>query len=57
MSGPFPMLAICLSYAYFVKVLGPRLMENRKSMNLRGVLIVYNFIQVIFSTWLFYEVT
>ena len=57
MSGPFPTLAICLSYAYFVKVLGPRLMENRKSMNLRGVLIVYNFIQVIFSTWLFYEVT
>lgn len=55
MSGPFPTLAICLSYAYFVKVLGPRIMENRKPMNLRGVLIVYNFVQVVFSTWLFYE--
>jgi hypothetical protein len=57
MSSPFPTLAICLSYAYFVKVLGPRIMDNRKPMNLRGVLIVYNFVQVIFSAWLFYEVT
>jgi hypothetical protein len=57
MSGPFPTLAICLSYAYFVKVLGPRTMENRKPMDLRAVLIVYNLVQVIFSVWLFYEVT
>jgi hypothetical protein len=57
MSSPFPTLAICLSYAYFVKVLGPRIMDNRKPLNLRGVLIVYNFVQVIFSAWLFYEVT
>jgi anthranilate/para-aminobenzoate synthase component II len=57
MSGPFPTLAICLSYAYFVKVLGPRIMQNRKPMDLRAVLIVYNLVQVIFSAWLFYEVT
>uniref|UniRef100_A0A1B0D2R8 Elongation of very long chain fatty acids protein n=1 Tax=Phlebotomus papatasi TaxID=29031 RepID=A0A1B0D2R8_PHLPP len=30
-------------------------MENRKPFQLRSVLIVYNAIQVIFSTWLFYE--
>lgn len=30
-------------------------MENRKPFQLRAVLIVYNFIQVIFSSWLFYE--
>lgn len=30
-------------------------MENRKPFQLRGVLIIYNFIQVVFSTWLFYE--
>jgi anthranilate/para-aminobenzoate synthase component II len=57
MSSPFPTLAICLSYAYFVKVLGPKIMENRKPMNLQGVLIIYNCVQVIFSAWLFYEVT
>ncbi|XP_053682256.1 elongation of very long chain fatty acids protein 7 isoform X2 [Sabethes cyaneus] len=55
MSSPFPTIAISLSYAYFVKVLGPRLMENRKPFQLRQVLIVYNAIQVAFSTWLFYE--
>uniref|UniRef100_A0A1A9VVD8 Elongation of very long chain fatty acids protein n=1 Tax=Glossina austeni TaxID=7395 RepID=A0A1A9VVD8_GLOAU len=55
MSSPFPTIAICLSYAYFVKVLGPKLMENRKPFQLRTVLVVYNFAQVLFSAWLFYE--
>lgn len=30
-------------------------MENRKPFELRKVLIAYNFIQVLFSIWLFYE--
>ncbi|XP_054001056.1 elongation of very long chain fatty acids protein AAEL008004-like [Hylaeus anthracinus] len=55
MSSPLPTLAICLSYVYFVKVLGPKLMENRKPFDLRKVMIYYNLFQVIFSTWLFYE--
>jgi hypothetical protein len=55
MSSPFPTIAISLCYAYFVKVLGPKLMENRKPFQLRGVLIVYNFFQVVFSFWLFYQ--
>uniref|UniRef100_A0A1B6FPY0 Elongation of very long chain fatty acids protein n=2 Tax=Cuerna arida TaxID=1464854 RepID=A0A1B6FPY0_9HEMI len=55
MSSPFPTLAICLSYVYLVKVLGPRLMENRKPFELRNALIAYNLFQVIFSAWLFYE--
>ncbi|XP_060650422.1 elongation of very long chain fatty acids protein 7 [Drosophila nasuta] len=55
MSSPFPTIAISLSYAYFVKVLGPKLMENRKPFELRKVLIVYNALQVLFSSWLFYE--
>ncbi|TDG51454.1 hypothetical protein AWZ03_002249 [Drosophila navojoa] len=55
MSSPFPTIAISLAYAYFVKVLGPKLMENRKPFELRKVLIVYNAAQVIFSAWLFYE--
>lgn len=57
MSSPFPTLFICLTYAYCVKVLGPKLMENRKPFDLKYVLIVYNLAQVIFSTWLFYEVS
>ncbi|XP_046670873.1 elongation of very long chain fatty acids protein AAEL008004 isoform X1 [Homalodisca vitripennis] len=57
MSSPFPTLAICLSYVYLVKVLGPRLMENRKPFELRNALIAYNLFQVIFSAWLFYELS
>lgn len=55
MSGPFPTLCICLTYAFLVKVVGPKLMENRKPFQLRKTLLVYNFIQVVFSAWIFYE--
>ncbi|XP_026751476.1 elongation of very long chain fatty acids protein AAEL008004-like [Galleria mellonella] len=56
MSSPFPTLIICLSYVYLVKVLGPRIMANRKPYELKNILIFYNFCQVIFSAWLFYEI-
>lgn len=55
--SPFPTLFICLFYGYFAKVLGPRLMENRKPFQLKTVLIVYNAIQTVFSAWIFYEVS
>ncbi|KAL1465454.1 hypothetical protein WDU94_005027 [Cyamophila willieti] len=55
MSGPLPTICICLTYAFIVKIVGPKLMENRKPFQLRKTLIVYNFFQVLFSSWLFYE--
>ncbi|KAG8252572.1 elongation of very long chain fatty acids protein-like [Homalodisca vitripennis] len=55
MSGPGPTLLICLTYAFIVKVVGPKFMEKRKPYQLRKTLIVYNLIQVILSAWLFYE--
>ncbi|KAH8414537.1 hypothetical protein KR215_008493 [Drosophila sulfurigaster] len=54
-SSPLPTLGMCLFYAYFSKSLGPRLMANRKAMDLRKVLVYYNAIQTIFSAWIFYE--
>lgn len=57
MSSPFPTLAVCLCYVYIVKVLGPRIMENRKPLQLKNALVVYNLFQVIFSCWLFYEIS
>jgi hypothetical protein len=57
MSSPFPTLAICLGYVYVVKFLGPRLMENRKPMELRKILVYYNLFQILFSMWLFLEVS
>ncbi|XP_032593415.1 elongation of very long chain fatty acids protein AAEL008004 isoform X1 [Drosophila grimshawi] len=56
MSSPFPTLAVCLTYVYLVKVLGPRLMENRKPLHLQQLLVSYNALQVVFSAWLFYEI-
>lgn len=55
MSSPLPTIIICFTFAYLVKFLGPKLMENRKPFQLRGVIIVYNLLQVMFSTWLVYE--
>nr|XP_022916067.1 elongation of very long chain fatty acids protein AAEL008004-like [Onthophagus taurus] len=56
MSSPFYTLAICLSYVVVVKYVGPRLMENRKPFQLKYTLIVYNLLQVLFSTWLFVKI-
>lgn len=56
MSSPFYTLGICLTYVYIVKVVGPKLMENRKPFQLKNTLIIYNLFQVIFSSWLFYEI-
>jgi elongation of very long chain fatty acids protein 7 len=55
MSSPVPTLLICLFYAYFSTVLGPKLMENRKPFNLRKILIFYNCVQTLFSAWICYE--
>lgn len=55
MSSPFPTLCICLFYAYFSRVLGPTMMENRKPLVLRKILIYYNAFQTLFSAWIFYE--
>ncbi|XP_049847250.1 elongation of very long chain fatty acids protein AAEL008004-like isoform X1 [Schistocerca gregaria] len=55
MSSPMPTLIICIIYAYCSKVVGPKLMENRKPFQLRNVLIVYNLLQTLFSSWIFYE--
>ncbi|KRT79806.1 hypothetical protein AMK59_8248 [Oryctes borbonicus] len=56
MTSPFYTLGICISYVIIVKYIGPKLMENRKPFHLKNILILYNFLQVIFSTWLFYRI-
>ncbi|KAG8224018.1 hypothetical protein J437_LFUL001095 [Ladona fulva] len=56
MDSPFPTVAICLFYLYFVTRLGPRLMKNREAFKLRPLLLLYNGFQVYFSCWMFKEV-
>lgn len=52
MSGPIPVVAILGAYLYFVLKSGPKFMENRQPLNLKGIMIGYNLYQVLFSAWL-----
>lgn len=56
MDSPWPTFFLCISYVLLVKWIGPRYMKNRAPFDLRRLLVFYNAAQVIFSTWLFYEV-
>jgi len=53
--NPLPGLAILSCYLYFVLRLGPRIMANRKPFKMTNLLIVYNFVQVLFSVYLTWE--
>ncbi|XP_077417258.1 elongation of very long chain fatty acids protein 7a isoform X1 [Vanacampus margaritifer] len=55
MSSPVLQSVIIMAYIYFVVSLGPRIMENRKAFDLKGVLVVYNFSVVALSLYLCYE--
>lgn len=57
MSSPWPTFFICVSYVVLVKVIGPWYMKDRPPFQLRNLLVFYNAAQVVFSTWLFYEVS
>lgn len=47
--SPLPVTLILVSYIYFVQVLGPRLMVDRKPFKLRRVMMMYNLFMVILS--------
>ncbi|CAK9831892.1 Elongation of very long chain fatty acids protein [Anthophora retusa] len=50
-----PLLIILVSYVYFSTSAGPRYMKDRKPYELRNLMILHNFIQVLISGYLFYE--
>lgn len=52
---PEPMLVVVLLYLAFV-VIAPRIMENRPPMDLKQIIIVYNFLLVIISGYMCIEV-
>lgn len=52
---PGPLVSILVTYLYFCLYAGPRYMKNRKPFQLKNTLIVYNFIQVVFSIILVIE--
>lgn len=54
---PMPGLTIIFSYLYFVLNWGPKFMKDRSPYELKNLLIVYNFLQVLVSVYLFIEVS
>ncbi|CAH8628967.1 unnamed protein product [Heterobilharzia americana] len=56
MDSPTPVFIIVSLYLAFVLWLGPKIMEKYSTgFHLRPLMVVYNMIMVIFSTWLVYE--
>lgn len=55
--SPMPGLTILAAYLYFITTWGPRYMKHRKPYELKNTLIIYNFIQVLVSIYLVYEVS
>ena len=56
MNSPLAIVIICIAYLIVAKIWGPKLMEKRPAFKLRGVLMVYNSLQVIFNGLLFYQI-
>lgn len=54
-SGPWTTLAVIGAYLYFVKVTGPRMMKSRQPMDLKQLMICYNFLMVALSGWMSWE--
>lgn len=53
MSSPLPTIVILALYIISVKILGPPLMENRKAINPKQWIRVYNIAQIIINVLLF----
>ncbi|KAL2747264.1 elongation of very long chain fatty acids protein AAEL008004-like isoform X2 [Vespula maculifrons] len=54
-SSPVPGASILIGYHYFIHSWGPKYMEHRKPFQMKNVLVMYNLIQVLLSTWIFIE--
>ncbi|KAF7413396.1 hypothetical protein HZH68_001885 [Vespula germanica] len=54
-SSPVPGISILIGYHYFIHSWGPKYMEHRKPFQMKNVLVMYNLIQVLLSTWIFIE--
>lgn len=55
--SPAPLLILLWTYVYFSVKAGPRYMKHKEPFKLKYVLILYNFVQVLYSIFLFHEVS
>lgn len=52
MSSPLPLIFINLMYVFVVYVLGPKIMANRKALDCKNSIRIYNIYQIVASTYL-----
>lgn len=52
--SPVEGIVICLIYALFVTLIGPKLMKNRAPLDIRNIMVVYNLGMVALSTYMVY---
>ena len=53
MSSPWPTFALCAFYYYMVRFAGPAFMKNRPAYDVQKLMFLYNFLQTLFSLWIF----
>lgn len=56
MGSPLPVLAIIAGYYYFSTNLGPKLMKSRSAFQIKGLIAVYNVLQVLWNLFVAYYV-
>lgn len=54
MKHPWWIVSFCLTYLWFVKVMGPGLMRDKKPYELLGFIRCYNFLMVLYNGYGFY---
>lgn len=56
MDNPLPTIGMIITYLAWVMIIGPIYMRDRKPMDLKNTLVLYNAGQVLLSAYMFYEV-
>ncbi|CAH2008592.1 unnamed protein product [Acanthoscelides obtectus] len=52
---PIQLLALTAIYLYFVKKLGPQLMEKRKPLEIKKIMMAYDILQVVLNAYVSWE--
>lgn len=48
----FPVTAIVVVYLLFVKIIGPNMMKDRKPVEIKNIMLVYNLIQTLYNAYI-----
>jgi len=56
-NSPWPICIILIVYLTFVLKVGPKLMETREPINIKYILLFYNFMQTMFNSYILTNVS